>query len=115
VLTVQIAIKPGSYPNSIHLGSKGVVPVAIFSTPDFDATQVDPLTVTLADAGVRVRGNGTPQAAFDDVNGDGWLDIVVQVDTQGLQLTEGGIVAILRGTTYGGQPIQGVDNVRIVP
>lgn len=33
VTLVQIDIKPGSDPNSINLGSKGTIPVAIFSTP----------------------------------------------------------------------------------
>ena len=48
---VLIDIKPGEYPNTINLGSNGVVPVAILSTLIFDATQVDPLTVTRKRAG----------------------------------------------------------------
>jgi len=42
---VEIDIKPGSYPNSINLDSGRVVPVAILTTPDFDASIVDPGTV----------------------------------------------------------------------
>jgi len=53
---VSIDIKPGSDVNSINLGSNGTIPVAIFSTVDFDATTVDPLTVMLADASVKVEG-----------------------------------------------------------
>ena len=34
-------IKPGSNPNSINLGSGGVVPVAILTTATFDAADVD--------------------------------------------------------------------------
>jgi hypothetical protein len=41
-LDVTIDIKPGSYPNSINLGSAGVVPVAIFSNESFDATTINP-------------------------------------------------------------------------
>jgi hypothetical protein len=40
-IPVLIDIKPGSDPNSINLGSRGTVPVAILSTQDFDATTVD--------------------------------------------------------------------------
>ena len=58
-LTVVIDIKPGSFPNSINLGSGGNVPVAICSTLDFDATTVDPLTVTLASAPAKLKGKGT--------------------------------------------------------
>ncbi len=43
-------IKPGSFPNSINVGAGGNVPVAIFSSSTFDATTVDPTTVTLASA-----------------------------------------------------------------
>jgi hypothetical protein len=58
-LSVEIDIKPGSSPNSIKLGSNGVVPVAILSSESFSATTVDPDTVTLAGAGVAVKGNNT--------------------------------------------------------
>lgn len=112
---VSIDIKPGSYPNSINLGSNGNVPVAILSTTDFDATQVDPTTVTLAGAYVRLRGNGTPQYDVRDVNGDGQLDLVVHVSTQALQLTMTDTLAILKGKTFGGASIEGSDTVRVVP
>src|SRR5206468_53129 len=56
-ISVLIDIKPGSYPNSINLGSGGTVPVAIISTPTFDASTVIPTTITLAGATVKFRGN----------------------------------------------------------
>lgn len=111
---VEIDIKPGSDPNSINLGSNGNVPVAILSTADFDAKTVDPTTVTLADAGVKVRGNGNTMASEEDVNGDGLLDLVVHVETQGLQVTAGDEEAVLQGETFGGDAIEGSDSVRIV-
>jgi hypothetical protein len=112
---VQIDIKPGSDPNSINLGSNGTVPVAIFSTADFDATSVDPTSVTLADAEVKVKGNGTPMASEQDVNQDGLTDLVVHVSTSGLALTDGDVEAVLEGETFDGLRIQGSDFVRIVP
>jgi hypothetical protein len=112
---VQIDIKPGSFPNSINLGSGGVVPVAIFSTPSFNAATIDPLSVTLASAPVQLRGNGTAQASLQDVNSDGLLDLVVQVMTEALQLSDTDTEATLEGTTTVGTPIRGYDTVRIVP
>jgi hypothetical protein len=114
-LTVGIDIKPGSYPNSINLGSNGVVPVAILSSAGFDATAVDPLTVTLASSPVFLRGNGQPAATVTDVNGDGLPDLVVQVLTEALQLTSNSTTAALMGTTYAGQAIVGYDDVNVVP
>ena len=112
---VPIDIKPGEYPNTINLGSNGVVPVAILSTLIFDATQVDPLTVTLASAPVALRGKGTPMAVIKDVNQDGLLDLLVHVETEALQLSETDTEAILLGQTFGGEHVVGRDSVRIVP
>ena len=114
VTPVTIDIKPGSFPNSINLGSKGTIPVAIFSTTEFDATTIDPLTLRLADVQVRVRGKGTPMASTQDVNGDGLLDLVVHVETEGLALSPADIVAELVGVTFGGVSIAGSDEIRIV-
>ena len=114
-LQVSIDIKPGSFPNSVNLGSNGVVPVAIFSTATFDARNVDPSSVTLAGARVKLKGKGSPMASFEDVNGDGLLDLVVQVSTEALQLSQTDTQAILEGNTFSGRPIRGSDSVRIVP
>ncbi len=112
---VDIDIRPGSDDNLINLGSNGNIPVAIFSTDTFDATTVDPLTVTLADAQVRVKGKGVAQASQEDVNGDGLTDLLVHVDTEGLQLTVGATSTTLEGFTFGGQLIKGSDVVTVVP
>jgi len=113
-IEVNIDIKPGSYPNSINLGSKGNVPVAIFSTQDFDATTVDPTTVTLAGASLKMKGRGAPMASFEDVNVDGLLDMIVHVDTIFLELTETDTEAVLEGETFDGIRIRGVDAVRVI-
>ncbi|MBN2434904.1 MAG: hypothetical protein JXK07_06515 [Spirochaetes bacterium] len=111
---VDIDIKPGSSPNSINLKSKGNVPVAIFSTDEFDAASIDPSMVTLAEAPVIIKKNGKPMASFEDVNGDGLQDMIVHIDTTTLQLSSGDIEAVLEGETFDGQKIRGTDTVRIV-
>ncbi len=114
-LTAPIDIKPGSFPNTIKLGAEGSVPVAILSTPGFDARRVDPATVTLASAPVALKGKGTPMASLEDVNGDGRLDLVVHVETQALQVSESDTECVLEGRTFDGQPIRGSDTIRVVP
>jgi hypothetical protein len=111
---VKIDIKPGSYPNTINMGSNGTVPVAIFSMSNFDATTVDPQSVTLAGASVKLRGKGTPMSSFEDINGDGLIDIIVHISTEALQLNDADTKAVLEGKTYSGLQIMGVDSVRII-
>jgi hypothetical protein len=116
ITLVTIDIKPGSFPNSINLGSEGKVPVAILSSPTFDAQRVDPATVTLAGAHVALKGKADKyMAAVQDVNGDGLPDLMVHVDTTALQLSASDTKAVLEGKTYDGLCIRGTDTVRIVP
>jgi hypothetical protein len=114
IVSVSIDIKPGSYPNSINLGSGGTVPVAIFSSSTFDATTVIPTSVTLAGASVKLKGNGTTMSTTEDINSDGQLDLVIHVSTEALQLSETDTGAILQGQTSDGKTIEGTDTVRIV-
>lgn len=116
VRRVLIDIKPGSDPNSINLSSAGVVPVAILSSPTFDATQVDPATVTLAGARVKLIGKGDRYACSpEDVNADGLVDLVCHVVTAQFMIEPGDPLAVLEAETFTGQRIRGEDSIRIVP
>jgi hypothetical protein len=108
-LNVDIDIKPGGFPNSINLKSKGNVPVAILSSPTFDATTVDQGTVEFADAPALSIG-GSPE----DVNSDGLLDLVLHFSTQSLNLKPGDTETCLTGKTLSGQEFEGCDSVSIV-
>ena len=113
---VAIDIKPGSFPNSINLASAGVVPVAILGSASFDATQVNPSTVTLAGASVKLIGKGDKYACrADDANADGRPDLLCQVLTEQFLIEPGDAVATLEAATFSGQAIRGTDSIRIVP
>jgi hypothetical protein len=117
VTLVQIDIKPGSFPNTINLGSAGNVPVAILSSPTFNApAEVDPSTVTLAGAGVRLLGKGDRYSCTaQETNGDGLIDLVCHVLTEHFLTEPGESVAVLEAKTFGGTPIRGEDSIQIVP
>ncbi|HUV04938.1 MAG TPA: hypothetical protein VMX94_07495 [Armatimonadota bacterium] len=105
---VSIDIKPGDDVNSINLTSKGVVPVAVLTTPEFDAMTLDPSTVLFAEAApVRWR--------VEDIDCDGDTDMLFHFRTQSLNLTRESSEASLVGSTYDGQSIRGTDSVNIVP
>ena len=116
VRTVSIDIKPGESPNSINLGSEGNIAVAILSDSGFDARKIDPATVTLSGAVVRTRGKGAFSASTDDVNHDGFPDLVLHFNTADLALTPSSTEAVLEGQSFDRSlSIRGTDSVRIVP
>ncbi len=108
-LEAVIDIKPGTEVNSINLKSKGVVPVAILTTEDFDALDVDPASVIFAGA-APVRWH------IEDVDGDGDNDILFQFKTEDLSdLTASSTDAVLTGSTLDGIDFSGADTVNIIP
>ena len=72
-------------------------------------------TLTLAGAAARVKGKSGNIGSFEDVDGDGDLDLVVQFTTADLNLTEGDAEAVLEGQTSGGTAIRGTDSIVVVP
>ncbi len=109
-IEIDIDIKPGSYPNSINPNSKGVIPVAILTTDDFDASSADPETVVFGPLEA-----SAVHYAMEDVDEDGDLDMILHFRTQEVGLAEGDTEAILTGQTTDGIEIIGTDSVRIVP
>ena len=107
-LQVAIDIKPGSYPNSINLKSRGVVPVAILTTYRFDVSSVAPETVLFA-------GASPVRWSFKDIDGDGYIDLLFHFNTQDLLLDSESTEATLTGMTLDGVYIEGTDSVNIVP
>ena len=116
-LIAGLDIKPGSDPNSVNLKSRGVLPVAILTTDDFDALQVDLTTILFGDP------NGSSIAPLrsgeEDVNDDGLIDLTLKFSMRDLVDTGalGGMSmeAILTGLTFDGDMFEGMDSLRIVP
>lgn len=115
VVTVPIDIKPGSAENTVNLGSEGVIPVAVASTPTFSATMVNPATVIFAKVPVALKGNQAPMVSFRDINSDGVVDAVFMFRTEGLQVASEGVELTMEGKTFDGTEFVGSDLVRIVP
>lgn len=115
VRTVEIDIRPNSENNRINLRSHGNVPVAILSTADFDATTINPATVTFAGAPVDSRRNDEPRVTFRDVNDDGLQDIVLRFEIDDMTLTSFDTEATLTGQTFDGYALAGTDAVVVLP
>ncbi len=108
---VEIDIRPESDQNVINLGSGGVVPVAILTTDEFDASTVRPASVSFAGAAPR-------RWTLEDVDRDGDVDLLLNFKVRDLvELSEDSTEATLRGETFpwaGRGLIVGTDSVRIV-
>ena len=121
-IAVTVDIKPGSYPNSIRLASRGVVPVAVLATETFDASHFTPEMAHLSDANAAMStGCGGAMAVRwvrDDVNHDGSLDLVFFFNTQDLDVTSSSTAATLMAHGSDGSTtrhIMGTDSVKIRP
>lgn len=89
-----IDIKPFSDPNAINLNNRGVVPVAIWGGEGFNVCWIDQSTIIFAGA-APIRCN------FEDVNSDGYLDLICHFNTQDLsQLNPDSTRATLSYRTY---------------
>lgn len=117
-ITVSIDIMPGSDTNPINRKSRGTVPVAILGSTAYDVTIVDPASVYLASAPVKAKPNGELMASFEDVNGDGLVDLILHFDTQSLRIADTDTTATLTGqmvdASGNATAIEGTDTIRIV-
>jgi len=106
---VTIDIEPCCKGNLIILARSylGVVPVAIITTPEFDATTVDPNTVVLA-------GAHTKWWKAVDVDHDGDKDLLLTFKTQETSLAPGDKEACPDGKTYGGDAFHACDSVHVM-
>jgi hypothetical protein len=109
VQQVEIDIKPGEGPNCLNPTSRGRTPVAILGSQVFDASQIDRATVSMG--GVRPL-----REALEDVNGDGWIDLVVHFSTQDLNgaglLTDGAELTLV-GMLLDGSLFEGSDVIHL--
>ena len=105
-ISVEIDITPNTPSNMIKLGSGADVPVAVLTTGDFEAADVNPDTVLFAGA--------EPEAwVWVDVDGDEEDDLLLYFDPRDLDLDESDRQATLTGLTNDGVPIEGTDRVKV--
>ena len=140
--TVSVDIKPGACPNPLNVRSRGVLPVAILGTADFDVETIDPENILITREGFEdvvpvapIRYSyddvGTPSEGDlcdcddldeDDLNGDGITDLILKfrvpelVDGLGLKEVESReiIPLTIMGETEDGTLIVGEDCIRVI-
>jgi len=118
---VAIDIKPGSFPNSINPDQNGTTAVAIFSSESFDAPAlIDPAALTFGHTGDEAslayvgKKDPRPQVGYEDVDGDGLLDVVAHFVTGLCGFIEEDEFGYLKGIMTDGGEFVAADSVRIV-
>ena len=111
-INAVVDIKPGNDENSINFGNdKAIIPVAILTTPDFDATEVDPLSVHF---GPNLTGLINSAGKIEDVNGDGYNDIVLHFLLGDTGIPDTCVLVRLDGRTINGMYFFGSDSIHWV-
>jgi uncharacterized repeat protein (TIGR01451 family) len=136
LIPVYVDIKPGSCPNPFNVKSRGVLPLAVLGTDEFDVTTIDPATIQLTREGY---GGVSPlrwtywdvATPFEgelcdchELYGDGYDDLVLFFRTQevrttlGLDAEQGNTIPLtVTGNLHedeGGTPIEGSDCIWVL-
>jgi len=125
-IEIEVDIKPTSCPNPLNVNSRGVLPVAILGTAEFDVTTVDVASLILV--GVSPLRSGYEDVATPLVDTcdcttegpDGWLDLTLKFNAQEIVASLGELYGgeelelQLTGATLDGIPFEGVDCVIVV-
>jgi hypothetical protein len=122
-----IDIKPGSCPNPLNVKSRGLLPVSVLGTEDFDVSSIDL-------ASIRLSGIAAIRSSFEDVGTplvdanececstegpDGFLDLTLKFETQKIVDAIGEVdhgdelVLELTGVSLDETPMEGSDCVII--
>ncbi|MEX2529182.1 MAG: hypothetical protein WD960_00280 [Gemmatimonadota bacterium] len=104
---VVVEVRQGA----INPASRGVIPVAVYSSTDFDAADIDPATVRFG------RGEAAPmddRLRVADLDDDGLADLLLHFPTPDVGLRCGDVEATLSGETLGGGPFEAVAQVRVL-
>ncbi|MCX6138062.1 MAG: FG-GAP-like repeat-containing protein [Ignavibacteriales bacterium] len=129
---IIVDIKPGSSTNVVNFEDNGVIPVAVLSTPTFDATKLDVASLRFGPGGAHPvldkadhkdvnhddkadykDVNHDDKADYKDVNHDGRADLMLQFVTKATGLTKHDHSATLIGTTKTGIPVEGSDFLNV--
>ncbi len=137
VVPVPVDIKPQSCPNPLNIKAKGVLPVAILGTGEFDVSDINPQSLQLlgvvpvrhaledvATPFVPSNGNNNDHECTD-AGPDGFTDMTLKFDAQaviqaieaslGRPVTDGEeLVLPLEGELFDGTPFVGEDVVVIL-
>jgi hypothetical protein len=129
-VTVDVDIKPATCPNPLNIRSKGLLPVAVLGSEDFDVSTINPASIHLEGvAPIRrsYKDVSTPAPDTEDEcectnkGHDGYLDLILKFNTKEISAAIGAVAVsdgelmllTLTGEDIYGGHIEGTDCVVI--
>lgn len=114
VLQIGIDIRPGATSIArINPKSRGSIPVALISSKDFNALNVDSGSVRFGPTGTEATALRCGKGG-EDVDADGLLDLVCHFDNQAANFDESDEHGIVTGTIKG-MSFEGRKNLKVIP
>ena len=109
-IEVELDVQPESREKSIHLGSRGLVSVAILGAEDLDVEQIDPATLAFGSGAARPvhRGGGH----LRDVDRDGFADWVSHFRIPETGITSDQPEACISGKLLDGPAFEGCQSIQ---
>jgi hypothetical protein len=114
-VSLVIDIRPGTTPNVVNLRARGVLPVAILGRADFDVTSIDVATVRFGPAAAAPEHDLLDPEVYlehlQDVDSDGFLDLMTHFRIQDLGLSCDMTEATLTVSTTAGNELEATDSI----
>ena len=123
VQEVDIDLKPQSCPNPVNVLSKGLVPVAILGTAEFDVNDIvisslpdRTIMHTIEDVATPFDGPLIDQSSCTEAGPDGFDDLIFKIPSSELNCLPDGVLALLEidGELLDGTPFEGSDIALVI-
>ncbi len=113
--SIEVDIRPGHDDNVVDPRAGRLIPLAILTHANLDPNEINPRTITLEGVGVLLVGKSDKSLCHQqDVNDDGFLDLICNVHITGYRVKPGEYLIRVEAETYDKLRLNGEDRI-IVP
>ncbi len=113
--SMEVDLLPGSADNTVNPRQGRSIEVAVLGSQRLEVGDINPRTLRLSGVDVLLVGKSDKSLCRQqDINGDGYLDLVCEMRTTGFRVDEGEYRILIEAETYDKASLNGEDRLRIV-